>query len=59
MFALLDCCWTSGLGARADCTVRAREDDSALDPRHSWFLVNRVRQQQNGPAEKQCVEEKV
>ena len=33
--------------------------DSALNPRHSWFFVNRVRQQQNGSAEKQCVEEKV
>jgi hypothetical protein len=36
-----------------------REDDSALNARHSWFFVNRVRQQQNGSAEKQCVEEKV
>jgi hypothetical protein len=34
-----------------------RVDDSALNPR--WFLVNRVRQQQNGSAEKECVEEKV
>jgi hypothetical protein len=30
-----------------------------LNPRHSWFFVNRVPQQQNGSAEKQCVEEKV
>jgi hypothetical protein len=36
-----------------------REDNSALNPRHRWFFVNRVRQQQNGSAEKQCVEEKV
>ena len=31
--------------------------DSSLNLRH--ILVNRVRQQQNGSAEKQCVEEKV
>jgi hypothetical protein len=37
--------------------ARRREDDSALNPR--WFFVNRVRQQQNGSAEKQCVEEEV
>lgn len=34
-----------------------REDDSALNPRR--LFVNRVRQQQNGSAEKQYVEEKV
>jgi hypothetical protein len=58
LFELLDCCWTSGSGAMASKSAR-REDDSALNPRHSWFFVKRVRQQQNGSAEEQCVEETV
>jgi len=45
-------------GAMAPQPAR-REYDSALNPRHSWFFVKRVCQQQNGAAEKQCVEEKV
>jgi hypothetical protein len=60
MFELLDWYWTRG-GRRhwRLYSPRAREDDSALDPRHCQFFVRRVSQRQNGAAEKQCVEEKV
>src|SRR6266850_1402413 len=40
---------------RSSCWTVVRLAARRFGRRHSWFFVNRVRQQQNGSAEKQCV----